>query len=97
MIDVIDAYKQVKIEKEAQFHFLQLLVNQLHVGMIAIEDDDIILINPTAEKLLGINGLKTGSLFVSQILPSQIRYKTWAIMAESLWKSEWILKPGSFR
>lgn len=27
MIGIIQAYKQVKIEKEAQFHFLQMLVN----------------------------------------------------------------------
>jgi two-component system, NtrC family, nitrogen regulation sensor histidine kinase NtrY len=63
MTDIIQAYKQVKIEKEAQFHFLQLLVNQLHVGIIALEDDDhISLINPTAEELVGIEGLKNWKL-----------------------------------
>jgi two-component system nitrogen regulation sensor histidine kinase NtrY len=69
MIDVIDAYKQVKIEKEGQFHFLQMLVNQLHVGLISMEGDNITLINPTAENLIGISGLKNWKL-VQQINPS---------------------------
>jgi two-component system, NtrC family, nitrogen regulation sensor histidine kinase NtrY len=59
MADIIQAYKQVKIEKEAQFHFLQMLVNQLHIGIIALEnDEDITLINPTAETMVGIQGIK---------------------------------------
>jgi two-component system, NtrC family, nitrogen regulation sensor histidine kinase NtrY len=59
MSGIIQAYKQVKIEKEAQFHFLQMLVNQLHIGIIALEkDDSISLINPHAESMLGIPGLK---------------------------------------
>lgn len=59
MGDIIQAYKQVKIEKEAQFHFLQMLVNQLHIGIIAIEENEnISLINPHAENMLGIPGLK---------------------------------------
>lgn len=63
MTDIIQAYKQVKIEKEAQFHFLQMLVNQLRIGIIAMEDDDhITLINPTAEELLGIEGLRNWKL-----------------------------------
>jgi two-component system nitrogen regulation sensor histidine kinase NtrY len=63
MIDIIQAYKQVKIEKEAQFHFLQMLVNQLHIGIIVMENEDhITLINPTAESLVGIEGLKNWKL-----------------------------------
>jgi nitrogen fixation/metabolism regulation signal transduction histidine kinase len=59
MLAIVHAYKQVKIEKEAQFHFLQMLVNQLHIGIIAIDSNDqITLINPTAEAMLGIPGLK---------------------------------------
>ncbi|MBA4058327.1 MAG: ATP-binding protein, partial [Marivirga sp.] len=68
MSEIIDAYKQVKIEKEAQYHFLQLLVNQIRVGIISIVNDDIILINPTAERLLHINGLKNWKL-VQQLNP----------------------------
>jgi two-component system, NtrC family, nitrogen regulation sensor histidine kinase NtrY len=63
MTDIIQSYKQVKIEKEAQFHFLQLLVNQLHIGIIAIENNEsITLINPTAEHMVGIDGLKNWKL-----------------------------------
>lgn len=63
MIEIIQAYKQVKIEKEAQFHFLQMLVNQLHIGIIAIENNETItLINPTAEQMIGTEGLKNWRL-----------------------------------
>jgi nitrogen fixation/metabolism regulation signal transduction histidine kinase len=59
MVEIIQAYKQVKIEKEAQFHFLQMLVDHLHIGIIAIDDHEAItLINPTAENMMGIPGLK---------------------------------------
>ncbi len=69
MIDIIQSYKQVKIEKEAQFHFLQLLVNHLHIGIIAVEKEDhISLINPTAERMAGIEGVKNWRL-VEQINP----------------------------
>lgn len=69
MIEIIHAYKQVKIEKEAQFHFLQMLVNQLHIGIIAIENNETItLINPTAQQMLGVEGLKNWKL-LQQINP----------------------------
>lgn len=70
MRGIIEAYKQVKIEKEAQFHFLQLLVNQLHVGIIALDsNENITLINPTAEKILGFPGLKNWKILHRQHLP----------------------------
>ena len=58
MSELIDAYKQVKIEREAQYQFLQLLVNQLQVGIISITNDEVVLINPTAEALIRMTGLK---------------------------------------
>jgi two-component system, NtrC family, nitrogen regulation sensor histidine kinase NtrY len=73
MIAVIDSYKQVKIEKEGQFHFLQMLVNQLHVGLIALENEQVTLINPTAEKLLGVNGIKNWKL-LRQLNPTFATY-----------------------
>jgi two-component system nitrogen regulation sensor histidine kinase NtrY len=67
MVDIIQSYKQVKIEKEAQFHFLQMLVNQLHIGIIAVDTDDTItLINPTAENMVGIPGLKNWKILQLQ-------------------------------
>jgi two-component system nitrogen regulation sensor histidine kinase NtrY len=67
MVDIIEAYKQVKIEKEAQFHFLQMLVNQLPIGIIAVDPDDTItLINPAAETMVGIRGLKNWRILEQQ-------------------------------
>src|SRR5690606_34475891 len=63
------SYRQVKIEKEAQYHFLQMLVKQIQVGLISVLNDDIILINPTAEKLLGIPGVRNWKIF-QQINPT---------------------------
>ena len=62
MIDIIESYREVKIEKEAQYQFLQLLVNQIQVGIISLLDENIILINPVAEKILGIKDLKNWKL-----------------------------------
>ena len=62
MVDIIESYREVKIEKEAQYQFLQLLVNQIQVGIISLLDENIILINPVAEKILGIRDLKNWKL-----------------------------------
>jgi two-component system, NtrC family, nitrogen regulation sensor histidine kinase NtrY len=62
MVDIIQSYREVKIEKEAQYQFLQLLVNQIQVGIISLLDEKIILINPIAEKILGIRDLKNWKL-----------------------------------
>ena len=62
MIDIIQSYRDVKIEKEAQYQFLQLLVNQIQIGIISLLDENIILINPIAEKILGIKDLKNWKL-----------------------------------
>ena len=69
---IIDAYKQVKIEKEIQYQFLQKLVSQINIGIISLEGDHIGLINPTAENLLNISGVKNWNL-VRQINPSTSR------------------------
>jgi nitrogen fixation/metabolism regulation signal transduction histidine kinase len=62
MAEIIEAYREVKIEKEAQFHFLQMLVNQLKIGIIALDGETITMINPTAELMLDIKGLKNWKL-----------------------------------
>ena len=67
MLDIINAYKEVKIEKEAQFHFLQMLVNQLHIGIIVMDaNENITLINPTAETMLGVPLTKNWKLIKSK-------------------------------
>jgi two-component system nitrogen regulation sensor histidine kinase NtrY len=70
MTDIIQAYKQVKIEKEAQFHLLQMMVNQLRIGIIAVENEEsITLINPTAESITGIQGVKNWKI-LQQLNPN---------------------------
>ncbi len=66
--EIIDAYKVVKIEKEAQYHLLQMLIRQIHIGIISLEGDTLALINPTAEQLLNISGLKSWKL-IRQLNP----------------------------
>lgn len=69
MMEIIQAYKDVKIEKEAQYHFLQTLVKQLQFGIISLENNSTItIINPTAEQLAGIQGAKNWKL-VQQLNP----------------------------
>ena len=38
--EIINSYQKVKIEKEAQFHFLLTLIEHINVGIISIEGDD---------------------------------------------------------
>ncbi len=69
MMEVIQAYKDVKIEKEAQYQFLQVLVQQLQFGIISVQDGNAItIINPVAEELAGIAGVKNWKL-VRQLNP----------------------------
>lgn len=69
MIAIVQAFKDVKIEKEAQYHFLQMLVRQLNFGIISLENENTIsIINPMAEQLVGINGVKNWKL-VEQLNP----------------------------
>ena len=69
MREIIQAYKDVKIEKEAQYQFLQMLVKQLQFGIISIENKTTItIINPMAEQLAGIPGAKNWKL-VQQLNP----------------------------
>ncbi|MEZ4946100.1 MAG: ATP-binding protein [Cyclobacteriaceae bacterium] len=69
MMEIIQAYKDVKIEKEAQYHFLQTLVKQLQFGIISLKNESTItIINPMAEQLAGIPGAKNWKL-VQQLNP----------------------------
>ena len=59
---IIDTYNQVKIEKEAQYHFLQALVNQINIGILAVEGDSIKIINARANDILNIRRTTNWSL-----------------------------------
>jgi two-component system nitrogen regulation sensor histidine kinase NtrY len=75
MIDIIQSYREVKIEKEAQYQFLQLLVNQIQIGIISVMQEQIILINPIAEKILDIKGVRNWKVFeqMNPVLASELK------------------------
>lgn len=57
---ILEAFQQVKIDREMQFNFLQLIVEHIEIGIIAInENQEIVLMNTATEKLLGIHKSKT--------------------------------------
>ena len=56
---IIDAFKQVKIDREMQFNFLQLIIENIEIGIFAInESQEIVLMNSAAEKLLAVHKSK---------------------------------------
>jgi len=53
--EITESYKQVKIEKEAQFQYLEQIVRHISVGIISLKGDDhIALINHPALDILQI-------------------------------------------
>jgi len=53
--EIITSYQKVKIEKEAQFHFLLTLIEHINVGIISIEgDDNVTLMNSPAKRILNL-------------------------------------------
>ncbi len=57
---IIGAFQQVKIDREIQFNFLQLIIENIEIGILAInEKQEIVLMNTAAEKLLGVHKSKT--------------------------------------
>lgn len=66
---IMDTYKEVKIEKEAQFRLLENLVEQIQVGIISIVDGETVLINATAQNLLRLEGVKNWRL-IEQLRPA---------------------------
>ncbi len=66
--DVVNAIKDARIEKEAQFQYLELAVNRVNVGIISIEDgQNIVLCNSAAETLLGQSGIKNVSILEEKV------------------------------
>lgn len=57
--DIARSYEGAKIEKQAQFEYLRLVVNNMNVGIISLENEtDIALMNKPAERILGVSGVK---------------------------------------
>lgn len=54
-VEIIEAFKKVSVEKEAQFKFLKVIVDNINAGIIAIKEDyEIELINQSAQNTLKI-------------------------------------------
>jgi nitrogen fixation/metabolism regulation signal transduction histidine kinase len=67
---MIESYKAVKIEREAQYHLLQRLVTNINIAIIAVQNNaEISIINPAAEKLIGETGAKSWKI-LQQLKPS---------------------------
>ena len=57
--NVMDTIKEAKIQKEAQYQFLKMMVDTISIGIISLkEDDTIYLINKEAGTLLQVADLK---------------------------------------
>ena len=61
--EVVRAFRNVKIEKEAQLQLLQVIIDQLNVGIVAVKSHhEIVFINKKAIDILEIPGLSTWNI-----------------------------------
>lgn len=61
--DVIRDFRNVKIEKEAQFQLLQVVIDQINVGIVAVKNKhEIVFINRKAVEILEIPGLSNWNI-----------------------------------
>ena len=64
---IIQAYEDAKIEKQAQFEYLRLVVNSINIGIISIENQQsIVLMNKSAERALGVKGIKNWQILAEK-------------------------------
>lgn len=57
---IIHTYQQVKIEKEAQFQFLQVIVEHIEAGILALKNgQEMVLMNQQAGQLLGLPNVRS--------------------------------------
>jgi nitrogen fixation/metabolism regulation signal transduction histidine kinase len=57
--NVIEDFQQIRAEKEANFHYLQNVIQHVAISLIAFsKNGDVLLINNAAKRLLRINTLK---------------------------------------
>ena len=58
--DVLQTYKDIKIEKEVQFRFLEHIVELIEVGIIVLDHSQkVVLINSSAEDLVKVSSPET--------------------------------------
>jgi nitrogen fixation/metabolism regulation signal transduction histidine kinase len=62
--EALQTYKEIKIEKEIQFRFLEHIVELIEVGIIVLDQSEkIVLINSSAEALSGVSAPGTCDQF----------------------------------
>ncbi|PKP34710.1 MAG: ATP-binding protein [Bacteroidetes bacterium HGW-Bacteroidetes-17] len=67
--EIIVSFKEIKIEKELQLQFLTLIVEQINVGLIALNGNkELILMNSAAENILGVKKTKTWNQLATKIV-----------------------------
>lgn len=53
--NVVAELEKIKLEKEAQFNYLQIILSSINIAILSVRDDDtIVLLNDSAKDLLGI-------------------------------------------
>ncbi|MDN5203026.1 ATP-binding protein [Fulvivirgaceae bacterium BMA10] len=55
---IVETIKDAKIQKEAQYQFLKMMVEHISVGIISFKEDEIYLMNQPAQEILNSNGAK---------------------------------------
>ena len=61
--EVVRAFRNVKIEKEAQLQLLQVIIDQINVGIVAVKSQhEIVFINKKAIDILEIPGLSSWNI-----------------------------------
>lgn len=61
--EIVRAFRNVKIEKEAQFQLLQVVIDQINVGIVAVRSQhEIVLLNKKATDILEIPGLNNWNI-----------------------------------
>ena len=59
LFNLLDTIKEAKIQKEAQYQFLKMMVDKISIGIISLkENNEIYLINKEAKRLLKAGELK---------------------------------------
>jgi len=54
--DVVSHFESIKVEKEAQFNYLHVIMESINTGIISVrEDGEIVLINESAREILGLS------------------------------------------
>lgn len=61
--EIIKSFRNAKIEKEAQLQLLQVLIDQVNIGIVAVKNKhQIVFINKKASEVLGISGLNSWNI-----------------------------------